>query len=283
MKIIVDSACDMTKAEAESKGLIFVPLTINFDGTIYEDGISITHEEFYQKLESTDALPVTSQVTPYAYSEAYDEAHRQDEDILVITLGSKLSGTYQSATIAAQEKDFPVHIVDTDNVCIGEKILVDYAIQLRDLGLSVTEIEEELNRMKTNVVVLACVDTLDYLVKGGRLSKVAGIAGTMLNIKPIIGIVDGKVAVLGKARGAKQSCSTLNKLIAKNGGADFKRPIQIAYSGTDKSKLDAYLENSKSIYEGHEDDLTLGTIGITIGTHVGPGAVGVAFFRNERK
>ena len=162
------------------------------------------------------------------------------------------------------------------------RILVDYAVALRDLGWNAAKIAAELETAKKRVCLLALVDTLEYLYKGGRLSRVAALAGGLLNIKPVIGVKDGEAAILGKARGSRQSNNLLNETVAKKGGIDFTMPFHLAYSGNDDALLKGYVENSRAIWEGRTNHLPVSVLGSAIGTHAGPGAIVVAFFCKEK-
>jgi len=283
VKIIIDSASEWTKAEAEEENLIFLPLSTTMDGKIYQDGINIDHEMFYELMKTCQKTPTTSQLRPIDYENAFRKAAAEDDEILVITLSAKLSGTYQSASFAAKEWHGNVFLVDSNNVSIGEQILIRYAIKLRDAGMHAAEIAAELELVKKRIVVLGVVDTLEYLFKGGRLSRTSAIAGTMLKIKPILGVVDGTVVSLGKAHGAKQSCSNLNRIIGEQGGIDFSMPLMLAYSGTDDSLLQQYIQSSGEIWQEHVKELPICTVGSTIGTHVGPGAIILSFFAKQAK
>lgn len=283
VQIIVDSACDMQLAEAQKLGVTLLPLRTNFGGDVFLDGVDLSHDAFFEKLETCRDLPTTSQVPPYDYEDAYKKARKAGREILVITLSSKLSGTYQSAVIAAQETALGVTIVDSENVTAGERVLVDYAVRLRDQGLGAKVIAQKLEEAKKRLCIIGRVDTLEYLYRGGRLSKTSAIAGTLLNIKPVLTVTDGKLAVLGKARGARQSNNFLNEAIAKRGGIDFSMPLMLGYSGEDASGLQEYIQSSREIWEGKLDPLPVTSIGSTIGTHVGPGAIVVAFFAAEEK
>lgn len=168
--------------------------------------------------------------------------------------------------------------IDSESVTAGERILLEYAVRRRDEGKNAAEIAEELIKIHEKICVVARADTMEYLRKDGRLSKTAAIAGTVLNIKPVLGMAKGEIKIFGKARGLKQSHTMLNDIIKKNGGVDFSMPLMLAYSGSDRDLLDAYIEHSRSLWEGKTDQLPVCIIGSTIGSHVGPGAVAVAFF-----
>ena len=278
VKLISDSASDMTQLEAKEQGVIILPLKTMIDDVEYLDGVTITTEEFYEKLETCKELPTTSQISPAEFEDALRPIVESGEEAVIITLAGKLSGTAQSAVIAAAEVGGNVWVVDSGNVTIGQNILLRYAVRLRDQGLTGREIAEELERVKSRICLLARVDTLEYLVRGGRLSKTAGFVGTLLNIKPVLCVEDGEIKVLGKARGSQQSNNMLTEFIKKKGDVDFSMPVILAYSGTDNALLKGYIENSRALWENHLDSLPITMIGSTISTHAGPGAIGVAFF-----
>ena len=274
IRIITDSASEMVSGEH----LTVLPLTITFGTTEYADGVTLSHQKFYEKLIESDELPTTSQVTPFAFTEALKEAQANGEYAIIITLSSKLSGTYNSALIAA--KDFPdmVHIIDSANVCIGEKILVEYALNLLNNGADAQEIIARTESKVSQICIIGLLDTLEYLRKGGRISNLSGTIGEILAIKPVITISDGVVAILGKARGSRKGNNLLTEQIAKNGGIDFSLPFALGYSGLDDSVLQKYIADQAQLWQGYTTTLPIDQIGATIGTHVGPGAIAVAFF-----
>lgn len=277
-RIIIDSACDISKAEADKLGLDFLPLKTLFGDVEYLDGITLSPFEFYEKLVEGDCMPTTSQVAPYDYEQLYKEIKAAGDTAVVITISSKLSGTNASANIALEGYEDCIHIVDSENVCVGEQVLVREAVRLRDQDLSAAEIADELNVKKKKICLLALLDTLEYLKRGGRISKAAAFAGGLLSIKPVIAIQDGEVAILGKARGSKNGNNMLMELINKSGGIDFTMPVTLGYSGLEDSLLQKYIKDSAHIWEGNIDTLPISTVGSTIGTHAGPGAIAVAFF-----
>lgn len=278
VRLISDSACDISQIEAKKLNITILPMKTLIDGVEYLDGVNITPQEFYDKLETCKALPTTSQLSPAEFEDAFRTAVEEGDEVVAITIAEKLSGTFQSASIAAADFPGKVWVVDSESVTIGQQILIMYAVGLRDKGLSGREIAEQLNDMKSRVCLLARVDTLEYLVRGGRLSKSAGFAGAMLHIKPVLSVEDGEVKVLGKARGSKQSDNMLTEFIQKKGGVDFSLPVILAYSGTDDALLKGYMANSRELFDGHLDTLPVTMIGSTISTHAGPGAIAVAFF-----
>ena len=274
--IIIDAGCDLMVSEAQDMGVILVPMTIHFADLSYRAGFDISHDEFYKKLAASKELPTTSQPTPYDFSCAYEQIPQGDEAV-VICVSSALSGTYQSACIAAQNYD-NVHILDSCSATIGQRLLLNYADVLRRDGCSAAQIVSKLEDVKQKLVLFGAVDTLEYLIKGGRLSKAAGIAGTVLGVRPILTIHDGILDVYAKARGAKQAIKVIIDAVYA-AGVDTTMPAIIGYTGTDASVMNPYRDVSVDMWNGLVPETV--QIGSTIGTHAGPGLVGVAFFKKN--
>ena len=275
-RIIVDSTADLMP---EFKSRVHtVPLTVHFGEEEYIDGVTIDHKTFYEKLIESDVLPSTSQATPDAFMKEFEKAKAAGEAAVVITLASKFSGTYQSAMIAAAEYE-NIYVLDSASAAMGSGILVELAFRLLDEGKSAEEIAATLEEEKKKIVIVALVDTLEYLKKGGRISKTVAFAGTVLNIKPVLSVVDGEINMLGKARGSKMGNNLLMQEIEKAGGVDFSKPVLLGYSGLSDALLLKYIEDSKHIWEGNLDEVRYTILGSVIGTHAGPGAVVVAFFK----
>lgn len=278
-RIIVDSTADLLP---ELKQRVYtVPLTVHFGEEEYIDGVTIDHKAFYEKLVETDVMPSTSQATPAGFAAEYEKAAMAGESAVVITISDKLSGTYQSAVIAAEEYE-NVHVVDSGSAAIGSAILTELALDLVDQGLSGREIAARLEEEKENVVIVVLVDTLEYLKRGGRISKTVAVAGTLLNIKPVLSVVMGEIQVLGKARGSKMGNNLLVQEIEKAGGVDFARPVLLGYTGLSDALLLKYIDDSRHIWEKGLETVRYTTVGSVIGTHIGPGAVAVAFFKNRK-
>lgn len=278
VRIVIDSASDITKERANEMQLDFMPLKTIFGDEEYLDGITITHREFYEKLIECGMIPSTSQVAPYEFETKFREIYESGDTAVVITLSSLLSGTYQSAALAAEPYKDRIFLVDSLNLSLGIQNLILYAVRLRDRGLSAEEIVAELERVKGKIVVLAVFDTLEYLKQGGRISKSAAWAGTMLSIKPVISVINGEIAILGKARGSKNGNNMLIQNINQSGGVDFSMPYCLGYSGLDDTLLQKYIRDSAALWKDKTDHLPISTIGAVIGTHAGPGAIGVSFF-----
>jgi len=278
IQIIIDSASDILPQEAEKLGITVLPLTVTFGEQEFKDAIDLTHREFYEKLIESDELPHTSQIPPHTYTEAFEKVRAAGDEAVVIVVSGKLSGTLQSAHIARADFGDFIHIVDSENVCIGERILALRAVELREQGLSAAEIAAQLNEEKSSIRVLALLDTLEYLKKGGRVSSAVAVAGSILSIKPVIAIENGEIKLVGKARGSKQGNNLLRELVNQSGGIDFSRPLCLAYSGLSDQMLQKYITDSAELWQGQTEKLPIATVGCVIGTHAGPGAVAVAFF-----
>ena len=275
-RIIVDSTADLVPEIKERVHI--VPLTVHFGDEEYIDGVTIDHETFYNRLIESDVLPTTSQATPDAFMKEFDNIKEAGEEAVVITLASKFSGTYQSAMIAASEYE-NIYVVDSTSAAMGSGILVELAFKLLDEGKKAAEIARILEEEKKKIVVVALVDTLEYLKKGGRISKAVAFAGGVLNIKPVLSVIDGEINMLGKARGSKMGNNLLVQEIDKAGGIDFTKPVLLGYSGISDALLLKYIEDSRPIWEGNLNEVRYTSVGSVIGTHAGPGAVVVAFFK----
>lgn len=277
VRIVVDSTADVTD-EIRAK-LSVVPLTVHFGEQEYVDGITINHKQFYEMLVETDVLPTTSQPSPEAFAQVFRQAQEAGEQVVALTVSSKLSGTCQSAMIAAADFPDSVWVVDTKTVAIGCGILAELAVRLKEEGLSAAEIVARLEEERENIRVIALLDTLEYLKKGGRISKTVAFAGGMLSIKPVVTIQDGEIHILGKARGSKQGNNLLVTEIQKAGGVDFTKPLMLGYTGLSDALLEKYVLDSGALWDGHGDCIQSTPIGSVIGTHAGPGAIAVAFFK----
>ncbi|MBQ8860306.1 MAG: DegV family protein [Ruminococcus sp.] len=278
VKIIVDSTSDLIESVKEQVEV--VPLTVRFGEEEFIDGVTIDHKMFYEKLIESDVIPTTSQATPSSFVPYFDKVNQSGDSAVVITLSSKLSGTYQSAVIAAEDYD-NIFVVDSASVAIGSGILVELAVKMANDGFTAEEIVEKLKKEKNNVIIVAMLDTLEYLKKGGRISAAVAFAGGVLNIKPVVCVDKGEIKMLGKARGSKQGNNLLVQEIEKAGGVDFGKPVLLGYTGLSDALLKKYVEDSKELWSHAKAELNCAVIGSTIGTHVGPGAVAVAFFKKN--
>ncbi len=276
IRIITDSTADFTPAEGKKKGIEIVPLKVIFSDQEYLDGVDISNEEFYQKLCSSQTLPTTSQPTPNDFIQYFEDAKEANDDVVAILLSSELSGTFQSAKLAQNVVEYDrIFLIDSLNAATSLKLLVEQAISLREEGCTAEQIVEKIQDLIPRVSIKAIVSTLDYLVKGGRLSKAAGFAGTLLSIKPLISVIDGKVEVIAKARGKHKALETLWQEVEKDGGIDLSMPVLLGYTQDDAlaEEMNQLLQEKGIQTEGKS------SIGSAIGTHAGPGACAIAYFK----
>ena len=276
VRIILDSTANFSKDLKEK--FTIVPLTVNFGEESYADGVEIDNDTFYRKLVTSDVMPTTSQPTPAAFAQVFENIVNEGDEAVVITISSKLSGTYQSATIAAEDFGGKVFVVDGYTVAIGTGALGEYALKLAESGKSAAEIAQTLEKEKENIRVYAVVDTLEYLKKGGRVSATAAFAGGLLNFKPVIAIADGVVKSITKGRGNKQANSLMNAEVEKSGEIDFSRPFVIGYTGEDDALMQAYIADYADMWGGDASAIKTAQLGSVVGTHAGPGAVAVGYF-----
>lgn len=283
VKIIVDSASDIKVTFAQQQNLGFAPLRTILAGTEYRDGIDIVPDEFFEKLEANKEVARTSQVNVAEFAAMYEEAIKAGDDVVVITISSGLSGTYQSAAIAANDYPGRVYVIDSLSATAGEQVLIEWAIKLRDEGKSAAEIFAELDEMRKKARLFVRLETLEYLKRGGRISKTSAAVGGLLNIKPILTLNgEGKLETVGKARGISMSHKMLNDSIRAAGGIDFTKPVVLTYAGDlADGTVQKYLDDSRELYGDHIDQLTIGQLGCVIGTHSGPGAIVVSFVPAE--
>ena len=276
IQIVIDSTTDLPAQAAEQVKI--VPLTIHFGEQQYVSGVDIDARSFYEKLVESDVLPTTSQPTPAAFADAFQAAVEAGDEVVCITISSKLSGTFQSASIAAMDFPGKVFVVDSRTVTLGCGILTQYALDLAKQDISARELAQRVEKKREKVRLLALLDTLEYLKKGGRISSTVAFAGGLLNIKPVICVAEGEVKLLGKARGSRQGSNLLVQQIEKAGGVDFDLPVLLGYTGLSDAMLKKYMEDSAQLWQGRVDSLPVSIVGSVVGTHAGPGAVAVAFF-----
>lgn len=281
IRILTDSSADFLPAEAARLNVEVVPLTVTFeDGTVCRDGLDMTPDEFYTRLARCGKLPTTSQPSPQSFIPHFEQAKAAGDVTVAVLISGELSGTIQSAQIAAQSVEYEnLFIVDSRNATLGLKLLVLLALEMRGRGCSATEIVAALEEEKTKVRLLAVVDDLKYFRKGGRLPAAAAFAGAVMGIKPVVTVQDGKVGLAGKARGMPGAYVALFKLMDQQGGLDPQKPYLAGYT--------AHRRGAEPIQRYLTGNLKLPAapapthIGTVVGTHAGPGAAGIAFFAKE--
>ena len=277
IRILTDSASDILPAEAEQLDVTVIPLNVTLeDGTILRDGVDMTPSAYYEILAGCRKLPTTSQPSPELFENFFLEAAAAGDEVIGIFLSHALSGTYQCAKLAADMANVDnVLFVDSGHVCLSEALLVRLAVQLRDSGKTAGQIAAILEHAKEHLHLVAAIDDLKYLRKGGRLPAAVAVAGGMLGIKPLITIQDGKVAMAGKARGLPGAYVALFKKVEEMGGISPAFPALAGYtvSPREVTPIQTYLRDNLQ-----QEDLLVRQIGCVIGTHAGPGAFGIAFF-----
>ena len=275
VRIITDSASDISQEWAKDWNITVLPLKVRFGEEEFLDGVTLSNREFYERLIETDEIPKTSQITPFEYRS------------ICFCLSSGVSGSFQSAQVAAQEFEGDVFVVDTQQFCISEAIIVERAVQMRDQGMSAAQIYTAIEEEKKDAHVLAIFNTLEYLKLGGRISAAAAFAGGLLSLKPVLTIEDGVVKILGKARGSRNGNNMLTEFAEKLGGIDFERPFCFGYTGFSDETLKKYIHDSARLYADKLDvddpgKFRIAKVGATIGTYAGPGAIAVAFFAAKK-
>ena len=277
IRILTDSASDILPAEAEQLGVTVIPLNVTLeDGTVLRDGVDMTPSAYYEILAECRKLPTTSQPSPELFENFFLEAAAAGDEVIGIFLSHALSGTYQCSKLAADMANVDnVLFVDSGHVCLSEALLVRLAVQLRDSGKTAGQIAAILEHAKEHLHLVAAIDDLKYLRKGGRLPAAVAVAGGMLGIKPLITIQDGKVAMAGKARGLPGAYVALFKKVEEMGGINpaFQALAGYTVSPREVAPIQTYLRDNLQ-----QEDLLVRQIGCVIGTHAGPGAFGIAFF-----
>lgn len=275
IRIVIDSTSDVTEEIIEKYNLKMVPLTVNFENESFLDKVELSSAEFFEKLEKSEKLPTTSQVSPGSFVEAFSEILLEGDQVLGIFLASEFSGTYDSARIA---KDMVgsdnIRIIDSRSVCLGTFSLILDAIRLVNEKKTIDQIVSELEETKEKIVAVAALDTLKYLEKGGRLSKGQAVVGSILNIKPVIEIKDGKLAVIEKIRGKNKTIKWIDEWIEKN-NYDLSDKTVLLFHARSYDQLKALRETIEQKYKIKE--IIEQEIGPVIGTHAGPGVLGISF------
>ena len=269
IKIICDSISDVPNEIIEKYDVEVIPLTVIFNGIEYIDGVDINNKQFYKMLRESEVMPKTSQVTYSQFKNVFEKY--KDEEVLYIGGSSTASGTYQSAVLAKSDEYKNVYVFDTQNLSIGSALFVIKACELKEKGYSIEEIIENLNLLKGTEELVASVDTLEYLKKGGRISSTKAMIGNLLSIKPILHIENGLVAQKSQVRGRKQVYSALVKGIANAYNNDLENKTVILGCGDNEKDLDTlknYLTEEYNI-----KDLYCVNIGCGICSHAGPGVL----------
>ena len=275
VRIITDSTADISPERREELNIDILPLMVNFGEESFIEGVNLTSEEFYEKLKASTELPSTTQINPNRFLEIFEEYTAQGDEVVGIFISTQLSGTCQSAYIAQQMLgNNKVFVIDSLMATFGLRLLVEEAVRMRDAGMSGAEISETILNLVARTRLVAVVGTLKYLKMGGRLSTASAVVGTLLGICPVISIIDGKVEAIGKCRGQKAAFEFMHKHMLLD-EVDYSRLLTFGHTAAPEE-----MEKWKDfIIPKLPDCETLdGHIGSVVGTHVGPGATGIAYF-----
>lgn len=279
IRIMADSTCDLSAELAKELGVIIIPLTINFGSEAFRDTIDLTNEEFFERLKKAQELPTTSQANPAQFEQAFADAAEKGDDIVLITISSKLSATMQSAKIAADEfENIQIHIVDSLSASFGAGMLVKQAVKMRDSGeYTAEQIAQKLRQLSSRLRVFGVAETLKYLKMGGRLSGASAFIGGMLGILPVLCIKNGEVLAIDKVRGEAAAMKKLEQLMKE---ANVDEECGICFANADaQPRMEKFFDAMKESLP--ETQVHFGKIGSVIGTHIGPGVVAFAYFEKE--
>jgi DegV family protein with EDD domain len=279
VRIVIDSTADV-RQDLQDR-FLWARLTIHFGDEEYIDGQTIDKKTFYEKLVKSDVLPTTSQATPAAFEELFSQVVKQDDTAVVLTISSELSGTFQSACIAAADYEGRVFVVDSHSTTIGTGILAQLALEMADAGMDAGTIAQKMEKSRENIKVVAMLDTLEYLKKGGRISKTAAFAGNLLSIKPVIMVTDeGKLVPQEKVQGRMKSMRALVDRMAADCVTDPDSPVYIVHSDCmdDVEKLKKLVENKTGL-KVH----MVNSLGPVVGAHTGPGTVAVFYVAKNNR
>ena len=276
VKIVTDSSCDLSLERCAELGVEMLPITVNFGEESYRANLDLTTEDFYQKLAAADELPHTAQITPAQFQEYFKPFVDSGDEVVCLFISSKMSGTLQSATVA---KDIlgatNIYLPDTLNVTFALGLLVEEAVKMRDRGLTAPQIVEEIQGLVPRVRLWAFIDDLKYLKMGGRLSASSALVASILGICPIITLKDGLVEVVGKARGKKAAFAAIRKFVEKEPiSGDYCVTVGHANVPENCKAFEEYMGDLLKKREVHTQ-----AIGSIVGTHTGPGAVGLAYIK----
>ena len=279
IRIITDSTSDLTLRRREALGVEIFPLSVHFGHEVFRDGVDMSAGEFYERLGRAEELPTTSQVNPEVFAGRFREWLDQGDEIVGIFISGDMSGTGQSAAIAREMVDGEekIFLVDSRTVTFALGLLVETACMLRDQGLSAAQIAARITELSGRVRLLAVVDTLKYLKMGGRITGAAAVVGGILGITPIITIENGLVENIGKTRGRKSAFQWMEKYMETE-KPDLSLPVSFGHSNSPEAMAECIAHFAPLLGDAHRLESDIGCV---VGTHVGPGATGLVYYRAE--
>lgn len=278
VRIITDSTSDITQEAGASLGITIVPLTVHFGAESFRDGVDISNKEFYDRLATAETLPTTSQVPPGEFTPLFQRFIDEGDEIVGIFISSEMSGTCQSAEVARELVDRDkIHIIDSRTATFELALLVHEAARFRDEGKSAVEIAEIIRSLIKRIRLVAVIDTLKYLKMSGRISTTTAFVGGLLGINPIIAIIKGKVESIGKARGMKAGFKYINDMLLLD-PPDLNYLVSFGNTNAPEALEEAVHYFTENFGISNYIEINMG---ITVGTHVGPGAAGIAYIAKE--
>ncbi len=277
VRIVTDSSCDLPTELVQELGITVVPLYVRFGEEVYREQVDISLDEFYKRLEQGPIHPVTIQPSPQDFVTAYQKVAPEADGIVSIHISSKLSGTFNSALQGKKllEKDFPIEVVDSQIITVGLALICIAAAKMAKAGESLASVVEEVKQMIPNIRLLALLDTLKYLQKGGRIGKAKALLGSILNVKPMITLKDGEVVPAGQTRSRSKGIERLFSFVESVSNIE---DLVIAYNTT-PDEAQALAERLGSILT--KEAVKVIRLGTTLGVHMGPG--GLAIGIREKK
>lgn len=280
IRIMIDSGSEYLPKEAQAKGIEVLPIVTNVGGNDYRDGFDLGRDEFFELLEETGQFPTTSQITPHVFATKFKEVLDAGDEVIAIILSSALSGTYQNACMAqAMVGNEGIYLIDSLTATYPISIMADYAAKLRDEGMPAAQIVEAIEELKGSAKVIAMVDTLEYLQRGGRIPKAAAKIGEAAKLKPVISVTEkGDLAMISACLGRKRAFDTIMKQL-ESIKIDDRFPVYAIYSYGTKNceRLEVRLQEAGiSVTERRQ-------IGYVIGSHIGPNACGVVYVEKKPK
>jgi DegV family protein with EDD domain len=272
VRIVTDSTADLTTEQQQAAGITVVPLNVHFGDQVFRDHMDLTADEFFRRLKASAQLPRTSQPSVGVFEEAYRTLRENGDEVVSVHLSSKVSGTYNSALMAAKAVDEQaIEVVDSLSTSMALGFMALEGARLARAGRDRATIAARLRALVPKACVICVVDTLTYLERGGRIGKARALLGSLLNVKPILQLKDGEVVPIGRARGRPQALNKLVELLERDGQVS-----QLAIMhGAAQADAEQLRERVAASYPGL--DILLTEIGAVLGTHTGPGVIGFTY------
>ena len=276
IRIITDSAADLSPAEYKNRNITCIPLTVMFGENEFRENVNLSKDQFYELLLSLEVPPKTAQPSPQCLMELFESAHESGDGAIYIPLSSGISGTFQTALMTKNMLGYDdCHVADSLNATGGQRLIVQYAAKLRDEGKSADQIIAGIEDIRSRICLFACIDTLEYLYKGGRISQTVYKLGTLANIKPIVTVEpDGTIGIPAKAMGMRKGMDILCKHAAAR-PADPDFPFYVMYTNNRDVARDLAKKLKTAGISVDEDHII--QVGAAIGSHIGPDACGLVY------